>query len=105
MIDRRTILVALAALGAAAGASAAEPAGLDPAAARRIGQAWLAAHPGVVDRRALQAELMPSGRWDGASLQRLRARVARDFRQGRVFIHRGWRLSDTEGRLFALLAL
>jgi hypothetical protein len=31
--------------------------------------------------------------------------VAEDFGRGAVFIHRGWRLSDTEGALFALLAL
>jgi hypothetical protein len=31
--------------------------------------------------------------------------VAEAFRRGAVFIHRGWRLSDTEGALFALLAL
>ena len=31
--------------------------------------------------------------------------VASDFRAGRVFIHRGWRLADTEAAVCALLAL
>jgi hypothetical protein len=57
-----------------------------------------------LDARRLQAELLPDG-WTAAATAKLRARAAADFRAGRLFIHRGWRLSDTEGRLFALAAL
>ena len=102
MIDRRQILAALAALGAGAawGASAETLAGIDPAAAARIGRAYLAAHPGARDAH----ELMPDG-WSPAALHSLRGRVAEDFRRNRMFVHAGWRLSDTEGRLFALLSV
>jgi hypothetical protein len=97
MIDRRTVLMALAALGSGAGASAAALPGLDAEAGRRIGEAWRAAHPGA-GAGVLAADLTPAG------LQKLRGRVAADFRAGRVWVHKGWRISDTEGRLFALLA-
>ena len=75
---------------------------LDQAAAARIGQAWLATHPSTAT--ALAARLFPSGRGP-ETLPTLRRRVADDFRRGAVFVHRGWRLSDTEGALFGLLAL
>jgi hypothetical protein len=103
-LDRRHVLMALAALGAGVATPAA--AGLpqiDPEGAKRIGQAYLAGHQGL-DARRLQAELLPAG-WTPAAAAKLRARAAADFRAGRLFVHRGWRLSDTEGRLFALAAL
>ena len=75
---------------------------LDMAAAARIGQAWLAARPSTA--AALTARLFPNGRGPEA-LPVLRRRVAEDFRRDAVFVHRGWRLSDTEGALFGLLAL
>ncbi|HEY8572611.1 hypothetical protein [Phenylobacterium sp.] len=102
MIDRRQVLAALAALAACPAAAAA--ATVDPEGARRIGDAYLAAHPAARDAARLRAALMP-GDWSAAALARLRSRVAADFRAGRVFAYRGWRLSDTEGRLFALVAL
>ena len=52
---------------------------------------------------AVRAELAPNG-LDGAAIARLRTLAAADFGAGRVFVHEGWRLSRTEGRLFALLA-
>jgi hypothetical protein len=106
VLARRDLLAALfAAVALPALAQAADPlfADLDRAAAKRIGTAWLAAHPGT-SARALAARLFPEGRGPNA-LPALRRRVAEDFRRGAVFIHRGWRLSDTEGALFALLAL
>lgn len=102
-LDRRTVLVALAGLAAAPGALA-QPL-IDPAGARAVGQAYLDAHPGQrFDAARLKADLLPEG-WNDAAAARLRARAQRDFRQNRVFVHRGWRLSETEGRLFALAAL
>lgn len=113
-LARRDLLAALVAaatgtaLPALARAASADPkanlfADLDQAAAARIGQAWLAAHPQTT-AAALSARLFPGGRGPQA-LPVLRRRVGEDFRRGAVFIHRGWRLSDTEGALFALLAL
>ena len=102
-MDRRTALLALAGLAAAPGALA-QPV-IDPAGARAVGQAYLDAHPGRrFDAARLKADLLPDG-WNEAAAARLRARAQRDFREGWVFVHRGWRLSDTEGRLFALAAL
>lgn len=76
---------------------------LDKAAAARIGKAWLAGHPDI-GRAALARRLFPNGRGPDA-LPALRRRVSEDFRRGAVFVHRGWRLSETEGALFGLLAL
>jgi len=105
-LDRRHVLLALAGLaaGAATPAAGAFPQ-IDPEGARRIGRAYLDGHPGRrLEAGRLQADLLPDG-WSPDAVTRLRARAARDFREGRLFIHRGWRLSDTEGRLFALAAL
>jgi hypothetical protein len=108
-IARRDLLTALAALGALAPitAHAATPTGpwdgSVPAGAQRLGKAWLAENPGI-DAAALTRRLAPGG-WSPATLEKLRLRVATDFRQGRVFRYRGWRLSDTEGALFALTLL
>ena len=76
---------------------------LDHAAAARIGKAWLAARPSM-NAAALAKRLFPNGRGVDA-LPTLRHQVAENFRRGAVFIHRGWRLSDTEGALFGLLTL
>lgn len=106
-IARRDLLAALAALGVAGPALAAEPnplwSGSVPPGALRIGQAWLAENPGLT-ATALAKRIAPGG-WTYATVEKLRLRVATDFRQGRVFRYRGWRLSDTEGALFALTAL
>jgi hypothetical protein len=100
MIDRRQVLAALAML--AGGSAAADPLpGIDAEGARQVGEAYLRQNPAARDAARLAAELLPKG-WDGAGLK---TRVAADFRAGRLFVHRGWRLSDTEGRLFALAAL
>jgi hypothetical protein len=98
---RRDVLLALTALGAGAALPAAaqvNPA--DLAAGRAIGQAYLAAHP--ADLVALRNDLLPGGFTPGATAQ-LRTRAAADFRAARVFVFKGWRLSETEARLFALL--
>ena len=102
-LDRRHVLIALAALGAGVATPAAALPQIDPEGAKRIGQAYLAGRKGL-DARRLRAELLPGG-WTPAATARLRARVAADFKAGRLFVHRGWRLSDTEGRLFALASL
>jgi hypothetical protein len=100
-LDRRHVLMALAAIAAAPATPAAALPQIDPDGARRIGRAYIAASKARLDAGRLQAELMTHG-WNAAALK---ARAAADFRAGRLFIHRGWRISDTEGRLFALAAL
>lgn len=102
---RRDVLAALAALGALSPtlAHASPWDGPPPPGALRIGQAWLAQNPGAT-KAALTRRLVPDG-WSPAALERLRLAVSGDFRQGRVFRYRGWRLSDTEGALFGLAAL
>lgn len=105
MTSRRDLLAALVAL-AATPALARTPdafAGLDPAAVRRIGEAWRKQHPNQ-SIRELTKRLFPAGRGPDA-LPGLRAQAAADFRRGAVFTYRGWRLSDTEGALLALLSL
>jgi hypothetical protein len=107
-LARRDLLAALLAAtalpGLARAASTAPLFGdLDHAAAARIGKAWLAARPDI-GAGALAKRLFPNGR-DPDALPALRRQVAEDFRRGAVFVHRGWRLSDTEGALFGLLAL
>jgi len=113
VLARRDLLAALVALTAGSalpalakqeGAKAA-PAfdDLDHDAVERIGRAWLAQNPGI-DTPALAKRLFPDGRGP-STLAGLRERAAQDFRKGAVFVHRGWRLSDTEGALFGLLTL
>ncbi|TCS14995.1 hypothetical protein [Caulobacter sp. BK020] len=107
MIRRRDLLTALVALAAtpvlARGEAPAGLAELDRAAIARIGEAWLARRPELTLRK-LEARLFPGGRGE-AALPRLRDQAAADFRRGAVFSYRGWRLSDTEGALLALLFL
>jgi hypothetical protein len=107
MTSRRDLLAVLVALAAAPSlARAATPdifAGLDADAVQRIGKAWRETHP-IAEAHDLAARLFPSGHSPDA-LSRLRAKAAEDFRRGAVFVYRGWRLSDTEGALFALLSL
>lgn len=107
MSTRRDLLAALVALAATPSFAKSAPAtplpGLDAGAVRRIGEAWRKSHPGVT-AKALAAQLFPRGRGPDA-LTRLRSASAADFRAGAVFTHRGWRLSNTEGALFALLSL
>jgi hypothetical protein len=107
MTRRRDLLAALVAFAATpALARTATPdifAGFHPGAVGRIGKAWRDQHAGVTARE-LAARLFPTGRGPDA-LPRLRDQAASDFRAGKVFTYRGWRLSDTEGALFALLSL
>lgn len=107
MIRRRDLLTALVALSAtpvlARGAAPGGLTELDHAAVARIGEAWRTLHPEFTARK-LEARLFPGGR-GAAALPRLRGQAAVDFRRGAVFSYRGWRLSDTEGALLALLFL
>ena len=102
-LSKRQILLALAAIGASAAlpATAQQTSALDLSAGRAIGEAYLAANPGV-DIAALRAALLPTG-FDASAPAHLRALVSADFRAARVFVFKGWRLSETEARLFALL--
>lgn len=101
-LNKRDVLLALAALAAGAALPAAAQTGaLDLAGGRAIGQAYLAANPST-DLAALRNDLLPNG-FDQGAPQRLRSRAAEDFRAARVFLFKGWRISETEARLFALL--
>lgn len=101
-LSKRDVLLALGALAAVAALPAAAQANApDLSAGRAIGQAYLAANPGA-DLATLRRDLLPNG-FDVAAPQRLRERARADFRAARVFIFKGWRISETEARLFALL--
>ncbi len=100
--SKRDVLLALAALTTSAALPAtAQTAAPDLSGGRAIGQAYLSANP-TPDLAALRNDLLPNG-FDANAAPRLRARAAADFRAARVFIFKGWRLSETEARLFALL--
>ena len=101
MLTKRQLLLSLAALGMAAPAQAGGLDGIDPAGARSVGRAYLAAHPTAV--AVLEKDLFPGG-WSQASLDQLRGRIAADFGKGALFGFQGWRLSVTEARLMALLS-
>ena len=110
MPTRRAVLAGLGATAALPvlgcrerpGASGPDPmvAGFDAAGVDAVAASYAAATSDAVGRDAAQI-LFPKGRADVAAIRRA---VAEDFAQGRVFVHAGWRLSHTEGRLFALLA-
>lgn len=99
-ITKRNLLIVLTALAASPALALAEPA-LDLSAGRSIGEAYRAAHANI-DLSDLQALL--HGSLDAHAIETLHARARADFAAGRVFVHRGWRLSATEAQLFALLA-
>ncbi len=103
-LNKRQLLVALVAI-AAGSADAAFAQGactpLDLSGGRDIGAAWREANPGA-DLAALRTELLPDGACAEA-LPLIAARAKEDFRRGAIFTYRGWRLSETEARLFALL--
>ena len=103
-LNRREIVAVLGSLAALAAAPAlAQPSAgaIDLSAGKSIGQAYLKANP-KVSLAQLRRTHLPDGVRPEA-LTRLRARAAADFREGRVFVHEGWRLSETEAQLFALL--
>jgi hypothetical protein len=102
-LSKRDLLRALIALGAVAAAPAwsQDAAGLDLSAGRAIGAAYRAAHG---DRLEAARAILPQ-RVDDAALVRLKALAAADFREGRIFVYQGWRISETEARLFALLTI
>lgn len=101
--NKRDLLLALAALGAGAVVPVhAQTAAFHLSAGRAIGEAYRIAYPDEnfeAMRRDLPSELLSAD-----ILARLRRTVAEDFRLGNLFVYEGWRLSRTEGRLFALLA-
>lgn len=104
-LSKRALLQTLAGLAVVSAAGIAQAktpaiAAIDPAGAAEIGGAWLAAHP--ADRATLRAELVPAS--DDAPA-RLKNRVRDDFRAGRIFMHKGWFLSETEAKLCALISL
>lgn len=100
-LTKRDLLRALAAVGALAAtpAWAQGGTGIDLSGGEAIGAAYRAVHP---DRAEALRTIMPQV-IDAAALRRLKTRAAADFGAGRIFIYQGWRLSETEAQLFALL--
>jgi len=112
-----TVALELAARRAGGPSLAELPAALaDPLAlrARRIGRAWLAAHPEEADRDALARLLgdLPGRARAAESVLRdagvrawLRERQRDDFVEDRIVELDGWWLSQTEARFCAWLAI
>ena len=81
--------------------------------ARRIGRAWLRAHPEEADRSALERMLAPlpdalrrvESLRDPGVLEWLRERQRADFAADRIVELERWWLSQTEARLCAYLSL
>lgn len=115
-LTRRRFLRGLGATAAATSAATTlglllrddpSPPALGPASLRRIGEAYLRAHP-EVRAEALRAELPPGvdlKRDLQGGLTRLRDRVRQDYVDGAVEVLDGWRLSRTALRAAALVAL
>jgi|GEM_PF-3333344 len=99
ILTKRNLLAAFAAL-AASPAFAQTNGALDLTATEGLGRAYRTANPNA-DLAPLRAAL--AGGLDHG-LEAVRARVRADFRASRVFTYRGWRLSETEAQLCALLA-
>ena len=104
-LSKRALLQTLAGLtvvSVAGIAQAKTPAlsAIDPAGAADIGRAWLEKTPATAV--ALRAELVPASDDTPA---RLKNRVRDDFRADRMFVHKGWFLSETEAKLCALISL
>ena len=103
-LNKRRLLAALAAIGAGGTSPALAQtnacSSFDLAGGEAIGAAWRAANP-EADLAELRADLLPDGLCEEA-LAGLSERVKADFRNGALFVYRGWRLSQTEARLFAL---
>ncbi len=84
------------------------------AAIRRLGDAYLAAHPGESDIHRLRAAIdeavnaAPSAGTDDASaaeITALQQRVRSEYRTGEVVAVQSWVVSVTEARLYVLVAL
>lgn len=108
-LNKRQLLSALAGLGAASAVGWASSArardalsGVDAAGAADIGRAWLARAPET--RALLERRLFPDG-VSPTAVRRLGEAARADFGRGALFVHKGWRLSETEARICALLAL
>ena len=117
-LHRRDLLLALGALalsGALAPSGEPAPAEIggrslvgrlrDPDAARRLGLAYLARHPGERDPGFLHAATLKDAGEGSRALRRLRARCREDFARGDTVRLDGWVLARTECRLCALVAL
>ncbi len=123
-ITRREVLAAGLAVGGSAGLLpllAACPDGearppdspvdvfADPASLQGLGRLYLERFPDEADAKVLlqalltDLEVLPDSR--DRLRDQLRSRIEEDFERGDVFQLRGWMLSRTEGRLWALAAL
>ena len=91
--------VPLAGCGREAGA-ASFAFGLNPEGVKAVSASYAAAADDPVGAD-VEAIFFPNG---VARMETIRSAVIRDFMEGRIFTHAGWRLSHTEGRLFTLLA-
>lgn len=107
---KRELIAALSAFAAvplagcgreAGGAGAASFAfGLNPEGVKAVAASYAAATDDPLGAD-VEAIFFPNG---VARMETIRSAVVRDFTEGRIFTHAGWRLSHTEGRLFTLLA-
>jgi len=81
----------------------------DPSSMRRLGRLYLARFPDEANEKRLLQTLLASFEVPPDSKHALRRHLRRsievDYEQGKVFRLRGWLLSRTEGRLWALAAL
>lgn len=79
-------------------------------AVRAVGRAVVGEHPGEADESQLAEFLATALEWSPELSaeeldRRLGERIRDDFRQGRLLFVDGWRLSATEARMAALVAL
>lgn len=114
-MDRRGLLRLLVGLGAAAvvdqklafgasaGCSGSAFGELDDAAVAELGREYLGLRPDAAAVDSI-AKLLASSRDEADALEELRARVLADFAAGRIVNLAGWFVSETEGRVFAVLS-
>jgi hypothetical protein len=103
--NRRDTLIGLVSFLAATPAAAAipgAPVAIGPGA-EAISASYLASQRRPLDVRAIERQLLPKG-WSDTAAGSLRRRIKADFIAGRTFVHRGWVLADTEGKLFVIAA-
>jgi NAD(P)-dependent dehydrogenase (short-subunit alcohol dehydrogenase family) len=111
-LSRRAFLIAVG--GAGVGVAAVRrlleaerdsvlPDAFDDAAARAVGEAYLAAHPDEADEQLLRRLLgLEPGDVRPNDVRRLRAAVHRDYQGSDFVLVEGWYLARTEARLCAL---